>query len=92
MDLTDAAIDFSVRLSLESAVVIHKTVGAGVTITNIAGGLFKVNLVPDDTSVMVFPLGTTAMMCVWDARVTLQDESAFTVAAGALAVVRPVTR
>jgi hypothetical protein len=49
-DLTGAAVKFKISRSPQSAAIIVKTIGAGITITNALGGLFKASLVASDTN------------------------------------------
>lgn len=48
--ITGAAIKWVLSKAVDSAALVTKTVGAGVTITNGAGGIFTVALLPADTS------------------------------------------
>jgi hypothetical protein len=86
VDLTDAAgIRFTAKnrpTDADGAAVIAKTVGDGVTVTNAAGGVLRVQLAEDDV-----PLSLS-----WDLQLADDADGVYTVAAGRLEIKADISR
>lgn len=90
VDLTGAGVWWTAKrrhLDADDDAVIRKTVGAGITVTNPAGGLATVDLVPADTA----GLGNSVALW-WDLQVKDGAGKVRTLAAGRLVVNADVTR
>lgn len=79
--LVGGAITFTVRTHPRAPVVIQKTIGAGITITNGPGGVCQVKLEEADTA----SLGNWEQVFGWDVQVLLAGETS-TVVEGTLTV------
>ncbi len=90
VDLTDASIWMTAKRrarDADAAAVFQKTVGDGITITNAAGGLARVDLVPGDTE----DLPARSIQLVYDVQVKLDDGRVLTPISGVLTVEPDVT-
>jgi hypothetical protein len=87
VDLTGAGLWFTAKTSPgTSAVVFQKTVGQGITVTDVASGVGLIELVPADTGA----LGARTVRLYFDLEVEIAD-AVYTVAAGRLVVDPDVT-
>jgi hypothetical protein len=82
LDLTDLDLTFTAS---HAAMVITKTVGDGITVTDLAGGLASIELVPDDTADL-----EERMVLDWDLQVS-DGTDVYTPLAGSLLVEMDVT-
>jgi len=95
VNLTNADLRFTAKSSASDAdvdAIIAKTDGAGITVTDAAGGVLAVTLSPGDTSALTVP-----QTLVWDLQVTDALGAVQTLAYGALRIIadiedRTVTR
>lgn len=67
--------------------VIAKTLGDGVTVTDAAGGVLRVQLAEDDTSALSVPLSLA-----WDVQLADDADGVYTVASGALSIKADISR
>jgi hypothetical protein len=85
-DLTGISARFTVKRFIADADpgLVQKTIGAGITITDVLGGLLEVELEPADTDYADENL-------LWDLQITTAGGQNFTVAEGVLQFSQDVT-
>lgn len=90
-NLTSTTLRFGAKYSLtdaDSTVLMSKTTGAGITVTNAAGGLATLLLAKTDTST----LPGINLVLFYDLQLTLADLSVFTLAYGTLTILSDVNQ
>lgn len=90
VNLTSSNLRFTVKRSIKDAdiaAVLSKTIGAGVVVTNPAGGIARIDMDPADTSAL-----TRSVLYVWDLQVQDSAGNVRTLADGELRVKLDVSR
>jgi hypothetical protein len=90
VNLTGASLRFTVKrdaADLDVDAVITKTTGSGITVTNAAGGIARIDIAATDTSAMI--RGT---LLVWDLQVRDSNSKTRTLASGTLRIIVDVSR
>jgi hypothetical protein len=87
-NLTGAEIDLSFKETIDSVEAFHKSIGSGVEVTNLLGGIAVVTILPIDTSAMVF---SKRASLVFDVQLTTSAGDVETIARGTLIIEQDVT-
>jgi hypothetical protein len=90
VDLTGADLRFTAKRDvgdLDVDAVMAKTIGAGITVTNAAGGLARIDIDAADTDTM-----TRGTVLVWDLQAQDNSDKVRTLASGTLRIQVDVSR